>query len=153
MIILMIMALTLGRPTTPSQRESELAEASSHILAKHGKRDLKIKLEGKEETLTLPASAVQLLKQALGEIAQGNAVALVALETELSTHEAADLLKVSRPYLIKLLEGGDIPYRKVGSHRRVELKDVLAYKEKSDVERLKALRALVEEAQELNMGY
>jgi excisionase family DNA binding protein len=147
------MALTLELPKTPNQHESKLAQASSHLLAKHGKKDLKIKLEGKEETMTLPASAVQLLKQALSEIAQGNAVTLVSLETELSTHEAANILKVSRPYLIKLLEEGEIPYRKVGSHRRIELKDVLAYKEKSDVERLKALNALVEEAQELNMGY
>jgi excisionase family DNA binding protein len=147
------MALNLGNTPKPNQRESKLAQSSSHLLAKHGKKDLKVKLEGKEETITLPASAVQLLKQALGEIAQGNAVTLVALDTELSAHEAADLLKVSRPYLIKLLEEGKIPYRKVGSHRRIELKDVLAYKEKSDKERLKALKALVEEAQELNMGY
>jgi excisionase family DNA binding protein len=147
------MALTLGNTTKPNQRESKLAQSSSYLLAKHGKKDLKVKLEGKEETITLPASAVQILKEALGEIAQGNAVTLVALDTELSTHEAAELLKVSRPFLIKLLEQGQIPHRKVGSHRRIELKDILAYKEKSDKERLKALRALVKEAQELNMGY
>lgn len=149
----MVMALTLENTTKPNQRESKLAQSSSQLLAKHGKKELKVKLEGKEETITLPASAVQILKQALGEIAQGNAVTLIALDTELSTHEAADILKVSRPYLIKLLEGGEIPFRKVGSHRRIELKDVLVYKEKSDKERLKALRELVKEAQELNMGY
>jgi excisionase family DNA binding protein len=147
------MALTLGNTTKPNGRESKLAQSSSHLLAKHGKKELKVKLEGKEETLTLPASAVQLLKEALHEIAQGNAVTLVALDAELSTHEAAELLKVSRPYFIKLLEAGKIPYRKVGSHRRIELKDVLVYKEKSDKERLKALRELVREAQELDMGY
>jgi excisionase family DNA binding protein len=114
---------------------------------------LKIRLEGKEETLTLPASVVQLLKQALGKMAQGHAVTLMSLEAELSTHEAADLLKVSRPFLIKILEQGEIPYRMVGSHRRIELKDVLAYKEASDSERRKALKALLKEAQELDMGY
>lgn len=147
------MALSPGNTTKPNQRESKLAQNSSHHLAKHGEKDLKVKLEGKEEVITLPASAVQILKQALGEIAQGNPVTLVALDTELTTYEAANLLKVSRPYLIKLLERGDIPYRKVGSHRRIELKDVLIYREKSDKERLKALRELVREAQELDMGY
>lgn len=149
------MAFTLNKSFTPppSKRDTELAESSSHLLAKYGKKDLKLRLEGKEETLTLPASVVQLLKQALGKMAQGHAVTLMSLEAELSTHEAADLLKVSRPFLIKLLEQGEIPYRMVGSHRRIELKDVLAYKEVSDSERRKALKALLKEAQELDMGY
>jgi excisionase family DNA binding protein len=149
------MALTLGKTqsTLPSKRDTELAESSSRLLARYGKKDLKVKLEGKEETLTLPAPVVQLLKRALSEMAQGNAVTLMSLGAELSTHEAADLLKVSRPFLIKLLEQGEIPYRMVGSHRRIELKDVLAYKNASDAERRKALRALLKEAQELNMGY
>jgi excisionase family DNA binding protein len=149
------MSLTLAKahPAPPSKRESELAQVSSRLLAKYGQKDVKVKLEGQEETLTLPASVIQLLKQALGEIAQGNAVTLVSLEAELSTHQAADILKVSRPFLIKLLEGGEIPYRLVGTHRRIELKDVLAYKQASDEKRREALKELAKQAQELNMGY
>jgi excisionase family DNA binding protein len=147
------MPLSPANPTSPSKRESELAEASGRLLAKYGKKDVKVKLEGQEEPLVLPASVVQLLKQALSEIARGHAVTLVSLETELSAHQAADVLKVSRPFLIKLLEQGHIPYRMVGSHRRIELKDVLAYKQASDAERREALRELTKQAQELNMGY
>jgi excisionase family DNA binding protein len=147
------MPLSPANPTSPSKRDSELAKASSRLLAKYGKKDVKVKLEGQEEPLVLPASVVQLLKQALNEIALGHAVTLVSLETELSTHQAADVLKVSRPFLIKLLEQGEIPYRMVGSHRRIELADVLAYKQASDAERRKALRELAKQAQELNMGY
>jgi excisionase family DNA binding protein len=76
-----------------------------------------------------------------------------SLEPELTTGEAANLLFVSRPFLVKLLEGGKIPYHKVGSRLKIRRKDVLAYKKASDVQRRKALRELVREAQELNMGY
>jgi excisionase family DNA binding protein len=103
--------------------------------------------------VTLPASAVQILKQALEEIAQGNRVILLTPHTELSTHEAAELLNVWGPYLIKVLKKGDLPYYKVGSHWRIKLEDLLAYKQKSDKERQKALRELVAEAQKLKMGY
>ncbi len=75
------------------------------------------------------------------------------LEAELTTGEAANLLFVSRPFLMKLLEGGKIPYRKVGSRLKIKRKDVLAYKKASDAQRRKALRELVREAQELDMGY
>jgi excisionase family DNA binding protein len=74
-------------------------------------------------------------------------------KAELTTGEAANLLFVSRPFLMKLLEGGKIPYRKVGSRLKLKRKDVLAYKKASDAQRRKALRELVREAQELDMGY
>jgi excisionase family DNA binding protein len=74
-------------------------------------------------------------------------------EAELTTGEAANLLFVSRPYLMKLLEGGEIPYRTVGNRRKLNLKDVLAYKKASDAQRRKTFRELVREAQELDMGY
>jgi excisionase family DNA binding protein len=75
------------------------------------------------------------------------------LGAELTTGEAADLLFVSKPFLVKLLEEEKIPYRKVGNRRKIKLKDVLAYKKVSDAQRRKALRELVREAQELDMGY
>ncbi|WP_009632665.1 helix-turn-helix domain-containing protein [Synechocystis sp. PCC 7509] len=89
----------------------------------------------------------------MSQIAQGNAVTLIPLHAELTTQEAADILNVSRPFLIKLIETGEIPYRKVGKHRRICFEDLMNYKQKIDSDRLQALDELASQAQELNMGY
>ena len=86
-------------------------------------------------------------------MATGRGVTLIPEDAELTTVESADILNVSRPYLIGLLENGDIPFRKVGAHRRVRLEDVMSYKEKVDQERESVLDELVEDAQDQNMGY
>jgi excisionase family DNA binding protein len=142
----------------PTEADTQLARESSRKLAAHklGRRaSVRIQVLGdrEPETVALPASALRLLQHILTEMAQGNAVTLIPIHAELTTQQAADLLNVSRPFLVGLLESGQIPHRKVGTHRRVLFRDVMAYKQTNDAERLKALQELTAQAQELNMGY
>lgn len=110
--------------------------------------------EGKQqEPITIPVKAFRLLVNILTEMAAGNAVTLIPIYAEHTTQEAADLLNVSRPYLVQLLEEGKISFRKVGSRRRVLAKDLIQYKEEIDNLRLKAVEELTEQAQKLDTGY
>jgi excisionase family DNA binding protein len=105
------------------------------------------------EQVQLPVSAVRLLVNLLSTMAAGNAVTLVPIHAELTSHQAADLLNVSRPWLIKLLERGELKYHKTGTHRRIFFKDLMEYKQKSDIEREKALYELAADPQQHNSGY
>lgn len=109
--------------------------------------------KAKGETVTVPTSALRLFLHLLTEMAQGHAVTLIPTHAELTTQQAADLLHVSRPFVVKLLEEGKLPGRSVGKYRRVRFDDVMAYKQKDDEARVKVLDQLTAEAQELGMGY
>ncbi|OJW16755.1 MAG: hypothetical protein BGO49_15940 [Planctomycetales bacterium 71-10] len=140
---------------TPTKADAALAEESGRKLAAQLGRDveLRLKVEGRREELTLPPVALQLLVRVLDELGRGNAVALTPLGAELTTQQAADLLNVSRPHLVKLLDEGAMPSRKVGTHRRIKLVDLLAYKEETLSKRHEALDELAALSQELGMGY
>ncbi|HPB76680.1 MAG TPA: helix-turn-helix domain-containing protein [Chromatiaceae bacterium] len=109
--------------------------------------------EGAVRTVTIPTTALRLLLDVLTEIGQGNAVSIIPIHAELTTQEAADVLNVSRPFLVQLLEKGEIPFHKIGTHRRVRYQDVITYKNRIDAARRNALDELTEQAQELGMGY
>jgi len=109
--------------------------------------------EDKPHSLVLPTSALRLLVDILGELAIGNAVKVVPVHAELTSQEAADLLNVSRPHLVKMLEEGAIPFTKTGRHRRIRFSDLMAFKQRRDEESQKAMEALAQQAQELGMGY
>jgi excisionase family DNA binding protein len=105
------------------------------------------------ETILIPADALRLLVIISSQMAKGSAVTLIPVHAELTTQEAADLLNVSRPFLVNLLEEGKIPFCKVGSRRRVFAKNILRYKEETDKKGLEILEELTNEAQKHNMGY
>jgi len=109
--------------------------------------------EDKPHALVLPTSALRLLVDILGELAMGNAVKVVPVHAELTSQEAADLLNVSRPHLVKMLEEGAIPFTKTGRHRRIRFSDLMAVKQRRDEESQAAMEALANQAQELGMGY
>lgn len=141
-------------PITPTEHDARLARESSRQLSPFAKQDLRIKLTGANgPEIELPAAAVQLLVHLLAQMAEGNAVTLIPIHAELTTQQAADHLGVSRPFLVKELDEGRIPFRKVGTHRRILFKDLLRYKEQIDARRHEALDKLTEQAQDLNMGY
>jgi excisionase family DNA binding protein len=145
------------RQLPPDEQASRIARTSKQLLSRHAKENqpltLKVIDAEQEEAIQLPAGAVSMLMDILGAMAAGQGITLIPEKAELTTGQAADVLNVSRPHLVKLLEEGNIPYRKVGKHRRVLMEDIMRYKEASDRDREIALDQLVEDAQEQNMGY
>jgi excisionase family DNA binding protein len=101
----------------------------------------------------LPTSALRLLVDVLSELAEGNAVKVVPIHAELTTQEAADMLNVSRPHLVKLLESGALAFHKTGKHRRIRFADLMVFKTEQDRASAQAMEALAKQAQELQLGY
>jgi excisionase family DNA binding protein len=106
---------------------------------------------GVSRNVLLPPLAFELLLEILKQMAAGNAVTIFPLRRELTTYEAAEILNVSRPFVIGLLEKGEIAFRKVGAHRRIPLSALLEYKRKTDAIRDEALDFLAAQAQELKL--
>ncbi|TDC97310.1 excisionase family DNA-binding protein [Actinomadura sp. 7K507] len=106
---------------------------------------------GEEEALVLPRDAVSLFAYILSQAAKGKGVSVIPSRAELTTQQAADLLNVSRPFLIGLLEAGTIPHRRVGRHRRVTAEDVMEYKRQDDRKRRAAADDLAALGQDLGL--
>jgi len=142
-------------PTIPSEDDVKLAKETRKILALRLSSNMPLDLREvsmpQEPTIRIPAPAAHLLVQILDEMSRGNAVKLLPIHAELTTQEAADLLNVSRPTLIRLLNEGKIEFHKVGTHRRVPFKSALAYKRQIDEGRKAALAELVAYDQELGI--
>lgn len=149
----MLAELTLPE-TTPTDAEILQAQESSRQLSRVVSRGHPLRLTTEDDgpkTVEIPASAAQLLVRLLSEMAKGNAVTLIPIHAELTTQRVADLLGVSRPFVVKEIEEGRLPARKVGTHRRVLFQDLMAYKKRADASRQKALDELSELDQELGL--
>lgn len=145
---------------SPTRLDTSVAVESVRILTRYLTAETlpscRIELEcggPTHEQVAIPEAAVRLLARILEEMAKGNSVTVMATETELTTQQAADVLNVSRPFLIQQLEKGLISYHKVGSHKRVRLHDILQYKQSMDQKRYDALDQLSAMDQTLGFGY
>jgi len=106
---------------------------------------------GERAAVSLPEGTLELIASVLHEMSHGRSVRILSTEAEVTTQEAADILNVSRPYVVKLLQQNLIPYRSVGTRRRILLNDLLSYKEKDSVSRLAAVDEMVAESQRLGL--
>ena len=141
----------------PTGEDSRVAEESGRRLAKYLDRskltvNVAVQENGKPgETVAVPMAAFRLFTDILNAMARGDAVTLIPLHAELTTQQAADLLNVSRPFLITLLEGGKLEFHKVGTHRRVRFRDLMKFKNEFEERSRQAMDSLIEESQLLNL--
>ena len=139
----------------PSEADAALAKETGRVLASRLGDNNLVRLQimdgGSRATVKLPAAAARLLVRILDEMARGNAVTLIPVHAELTTQEAADMLHISRPSLIQLLDEGEIEYRRVGTHRRVRFDALMKYKRQADAARRAVLAELAAYDQEIGI--
>ncbi|MBP2171700.1 excisionase family DNA binding protein [Erwinia toletana] len=145
----------LDNVSLPAQKEIEVAlrgqrELATFLTTKLETQKISIHdANGEKHQIELPTSALRLLMNILGELAEGNAVQVVPVHAELTTQEAANILNVSRPHIVKILEEGKLPHHKTGRHRRVLFADLMRYKAQRETESNEAMQELVDLSQEL----
>ena len=143
----------------PTRKEQKIARENKEILdriagkIKKSTKEIEIEIRGEEGSVKIPVSALKHLNTIINLIAQGKAITVNPVDAEITTQEAANLLNVSRPYIVKLLEEGKIPFHKVGAHRRIKLKDFLAFKNQYKKDQREALDELTRISQELGLDY
>jgi excisionase family DNA binding protein len=149
--IIRIFCLFAGKPimTTieqrrkPSKSEQKVARDSYpavlSVLSHINGEETEIEIEESKERIKIPSRALELLSDILKAMSEGVPISIVPIATEVTTQKAAEILGCSRPYLIKLLEEGQIPFVKVGKHRRIKFEDVVSYKQKMKKEQKQSL--------------
>lgn len=139
-------------PVTAAKDECKDVRRLDRILRSRGINFATMKVSGPDsDEIRLPPSVFSLLQQVVYLLAQDRAVSIADFGKDLTTQQAADLCNVSRPYLIRLLEKGEIPYTKTGTHRRIKFEDLIAYKKKHDAERRQALIELMRISEEMGL--
>lgn len=146
--------MTAATSPIPSPTESEAAKLALRALSPAGRVSGRtVRVRAGDEDAIVPREAFELLLEILGQMANGNAVTIVPVHAELTTQQAADFLNVSRPFLVGLLEAGRIPFRKVGTHRRILFNDLLDYKQQDAEHRHRVMDELAAQAQQHDLGY
>jgi excisionase family DNA binding protein len=143
-------------PTPKVSEEAKVAlRALSALPRRKASRTVQVHPdgEGRSVSVTVPREAFELFLEVLGQMANGNAVTIVPIHAELTTQQAADVLNVSRPFLVSMLDEGKIPFRLVGTHRRVRVADLVEYKQKDEAHRKAVLDELTAEAEKHGLGY
>jgi excisionase family DNA binding protein len=131
---------------------SMFRETSKNLKIKHS-GVVKIKVQDDGKYIEIPPKAFSLLYDILCKMAEGKSITIIPSDSEVSTQQAADMLNVSRPHIVKLLEEGVISFNKVGTHRRIQLKELIKYEKAVKANREKQLGILAKQAQILNLGY
>ena len=134
-----------------SKSLSQVKDSLSKI--KSNRRKIQLTIQESEDVIEMPIEALTFLKDILTIMADGKDLMILETKSQLSTQQAADILNVSRPHLVKLLVEGQIPFMKAGTHRRVFLKDLITYNAKIKKDQRKNLNLLTKQGQELNLGY
>jgi len=143
----------------PTHKEQKIARENKEILdriagkLKKSTKEVEIGVRGEKDHVKIPVSAFRFLSTILEHMAAGKAISIIPADAEVTTQQAADMLNVSRPHVVKLLEKGELPFHKVGTHRRIKLKDLETYRARMEKERDDVLTELAKQAQELDMGY
>lgn len=137
----------------PAERDAMnvVSEQLDHAFAVDGYRPSLIGPDG--EHLELPASAFLALTAVVRGMAAGQTMTLMPSGRQLTTQQAAEMLHMSRPHLIKLLDRGEIPFERVGTHRRLRADDVLAYRVERSRDRERQLDELSQLSQDVEGGY
>lgn len=145
----------------PSLEDSQLAQGAldqwSSLLEKGAPKSVELELQLAEKLKSIPvkvpAGILELILELLMQTASGNTVTIIPSTKEFTTQEAADFLNVSRPYVIKLLDNGAIPFHRIGAHRRIKATDLLSYKQSFDADSKAAFEELAKISQDLKLGY
>ena len=150
------MSASIARPTPPSGVNADfaaraLSRVKNSLAHSPNAERIHFRIEEGDADFELPRQAVELLATVLSHMAAGRAVSIVPEHAELTTQQAADMLNVSRPFLIGLLEAGEIDYRKVGTHRRIKAQSLLEYQRQDDRKRREAADELTALNQEMGL--
>ena len=139
----------------PTRKDQRAAKATYDLLSKTSLpyKQVNLLVDNTKSSPELPEKVVQLLKELLFFMSEGKSISIIPTDSELSTQDAADILQVSRPHVVKLLEEGKIPYHKAGSHRRILQRDLAVYELSLKKTRKASLDYLAKQAQEEDLGY
>ena len=134
----------IQRPSKDEQIVSMASyDALAAVLGELRSENPEIEIGETSEKIKIPLFALKLLAKILKATSQGKPVSIIPVATEMTTQAAAEILGCSRPHLVKLLEEGEVPYTKVGRHRRVKYEDVLGYRQKMKVQQAKHLKDMM----------